>query len=82
MARSLGKVVNFLIKEVIPPSEKGLIEELNHIIHLMRYDPPETQWKNWGAVGNTLYTWLGCAGDCEWKLRVARIMRDEEKIPD
>lgn len=82
MARNIGRIVDFLLKEVIPTTQLSLRIDLETLMDDIRYLPPERLNSDaWGTLGMLLYKHLGDP-DCEWKVRVASIMADKEKIPE
>ena len=84
MRRDINKVIAFMVRHVIPESETNLRTELEELYRRCFFSSPEMQanqrWREFAAI---LYSHLGdpTIGD-DWKSRVGRIVRDEEKVPD
>lgn len=81
MARDICKVIDFLI-EVIPQTEHHVVSGMRHIQRKATYTPPEGWANRWYELAVFLHDELGTEHTREWTKRVARIMRDEEKVPN
>ena len=84
MARDICKIIDFLIAEVIPHTEYHVISGMKHIQKKAVYTPSEGEYEGWCELGMLFSVQLGQPkeDDDEWKKRVGRVMRDEEKVPD
>lgn len=77
--RDLSKVIDFLLKNVIPMDQTALKSRLRALMTSIMYNPPESQIEDWSYCA----TILASTGDpigTEWKERMRRIFNDEEKV--
>lgn len=77
--RNITEVVNFLVEKVIPKSEVSVRRALCKLCRVSAYVAIEDQQPLWCALQAILIEELGHP-NCAWKLRVAEICADREKV--
>ena len=79
--RDLNKLISYMMRHLVPPQEIRVFKGMESFYRRVFYTPPEMQYEEWFEFSELLGMLLGNP-DCEWKEKVARLFRDEDKVPE
>lgn len=83
MKRDINKVQSYVMNKLVPGSEVSVRRAPKEFYVSTFYRAPETQDSQlWIRYCNVLTSILGDPTGCEWKEAIARVVNDEEKIPE
>ncbi len=81
--RDINRVLSYILRRIIPQEETEAIAWIKKFYDDCFYIAPECQNADlWMGLSNLLTRTLGSSVDSEWKTRVGKVVRNEEKIPD
>ncbi len=80
--RDLNKLISYAVRHPVPQQEIRVLKGLESFYRRIFYTPPEMQYEEWFEFCELLGMLLGDPEGCAWKEKIARLVRDEDKVPD